>query len=179
METVEEKAAGNFDEATTELYKRLYRVIDEIVTRIHFAFRPKSGESDVTDAQRTEFYWRIRPLLVQLVNFGDKGKQTATLFAPTAHHFMEFLGDAVDYDPAGALQLAAAVASDSENAGYHLDSMAARETVALAERILADYRGELRRPEVLADLVRLLDLFAKVGWPDALRLLWRLDEVFR
>jgi hypothetical protein len=92
---------------------------------------------------------------------------------------MEFLAGAVEHDPAGALQLAADVASASESAGYHLDSMAAKETVALAEQIVADHRSELQRPEVLADLVRLLDLFAKVGWPEALRLLWRLDEVFR
>ena len=64
-------------------------------------------------------------------------------------------------------------------AGYHLDSMAATEVVALAERVLADYRSDLPAPNVLADLVKLLDLFAKVGWPDALRLVWRLDEVFR
>ena len=58
-------------------------------------------------------------------------------------------------------------------------TMAAKETVRLAERILADHRSELKAPEPLADMVRLLDLFAKTGWPDALRVLWRLDEVFR
>ena len=60
-----------------------------------------------------------------------------------------------------------------------MDSMAAKETVQLAERIVADHRSELGDPDVLNDLVNLLDLFAKVGWPDALKLLWNLDEVFR
>jgi hypothetical protein len=87
--------------------------------------------------------------------------------------------EVVDYDVGGVLHLASEVASSAERGGYHLDSMAASEVVALAERVLADYRSDLRAPNVLADLVKLLDLFAKVGWPDALRLLWRLDEVFR
>ena len=57
--------------------------------------------------------------------------------------------------------------------------MAASETVKLADRILTDYRSELRDEAAMADMVQLLDMFAKVGWPDALALLWRLDEVFR
>jgi hypothetical protein len=57
--------------------------------------------------------------------------------------------------------------------------MAASETVKLADRILTDYRSELRDEAAMGDMVQLLDLFAKVGWPDALALLWRLDEVFR
>jgi hypothetical protein len=159
------------------LYKRLYGVLHEIVLRVQLSFRPTSA--DGTDAQRVEFYWHVKPLLRQIARLGDSPKRNGSIFAPTAHHFIEFLGDAVEHDPAGALQLAAAVASASEGAGYNLDSMAAKETVALAERIVADYRSELRRPEVLSDLVRLLDLFAKAGWPDAMKLLWRLDEVFR
>ena len=67
----------------------------------------------------------------------------------------------------------------AEGGGYHLDSMAARETVRLAGRILTDYRSELRDAAAMADMVQLLDMSAKVGWPDALALLWRLDEVFR
>ena len=57
--------------------------------------------------------------------------------------------------------------------------MDASETVKLADRILTDYRSELRDEAAMADMVQLLDMFAKVGWPDALALLWRLDEVFR
>jgi len=49
----------------------------------------------------------------------------------------------------------------------------------LVEAILADYRNEMRDGESLRDLLNLLDIFAETGWPDALRLVWRLDEVFR
>jgi hypothetical protein len=170
-------------EESTELLKRLYGVIDQTVTKLHFALDPKyaSDKADgpkTIEKQRTAFYWRVKPLLEQVAKLAGHSGQ-GVLFAPTAHHFIELLQQTVDYDPAGTLYLAAAVASASEITGYNLDSLAAKETVELAERILADHRSVLRQPQALSDMLKLLDLFAKVGWPDALRLLWRLDEIFR
>ncbi len=75
--------------------------------------------------------------------------------------------------------MAAGIAKSSEPAGYNLDSLAIGQVVKLVEAILADYRSEVRDGESLEDLLNLLDIFAKTGWPDALRLVWRLDEVFR
>lgn len=183
LRDTQSEVGNSLDESTRERLKRLYGVLHEIVMRLQFAFGRKhhpsdSDETGATDAQRAEFYRRVKPLLEQIVSFSSEPRH-GMLFASTAHHFMEFLQEAVKYDPRGALHLAAAVASAGERGGYHLDSMAAGETVKLAERFVADHRSELRAPEVLSDLVKLLDLFAKVGWPDALRLLWRLDEVFR
>ena len=53
------------------------------------------------------------------------------------------------------------------------------EVVEFVEIVLADYRHEVRDSEALEDLLNLLDLFAKIDWSDALKLVWRLDEVFR
>ena len=101
------------------------------------------------------------------------------MFAPTAHHFVQLLNGVLRYDPQGVLHLAAGVAKSSEPFGYNLDSMAAGDVVKLVESILADFRDKVRDGESLQDLLDLLDIFAKTGWPDALRLVWRLDEVFR
>ena len=174
-------SAAALDEDSAKIMKRLYGVLDEIVMRLYFSFKSKhtdSGHGDGTETQRAQFYARVKPLLEQVVDFANEPKH-GMLFAPTAHHFMEFLEEALEYDPRGTLRLAAAVAVASSRGDYCLDAMAAGETVQLAERIIADYRSELRDPDALGDLVTLLDLFAKVGWPDALRLLWRLEEVFR
>jgi hypothetical protein len=51
--------------------------------------------------------------------------------------------------------------------------------VKLAEAILVDHRSEVRQGQPLQDLLDLLDIFAETGWPEALNLVWRLDEVFR
>jgi len=67
----------------------------------------------------------------------------------------------------------------SRSPGYNLDSMAIDQVVKLVETILADHRDQMRDPEALNQLLGLLDIFAETGWPEALRLVWRLDEVFR
>ena len=75
--------------------------------------------------------------------------------------------------------MAREVAVASESYGYNLDSLAIREVVKLVERLLADFRQTAREKDSLDDLLVLLDVFARTGWPEALRLIWRLDEAFR
>ena len=169
---------------STDLVKTLYGVLDEVVIRLYFSLKSNrtdtglSGLGNGTAVQRAQYFERTKPLLEQVLDFANEPKK-GLLFAPTAHHFMQLLHEVLDYDPRGVLRLAEAVAVASERGDYHLDSMAADETVRLAERIVTDYRSELRHADSLSSLVTLLDLFAKVGWPGALRLLWSLDEVFR
>ena len=169
---------------STDLFKTLYGVLDEVVTRLYFSLKSKrtdtglSGLGNETEVQRAQYFERVKPLLEQILAFANEPKK-GLLFAPTAHHFMQLLHEVLDYDPRGVLRLAEAVAVASERGGYHLDSMAADETIHLAERIVTDYRSELQHADSLSSLITLLDLFAKMGWPSALRLLWSLDEIFR
>jgi len=109
------------------------------------------------------------------------GAQTETglLLAPTAHYFMQLLNGVVQYDPPLVLSLAAEVVRSSKRFGYNLDSLAMQETVRLVERFLADLRSEIQNADAVADLLGLLDAFVEAGWPDALNLVWRLDEIYR
>ena len=164
--------------------KTLYRVLDDVVARLYFSLRSNRTDTSLSDlgdeaeAQRARYFERINPLLKQVLAFANAPRQ-GLFFAPTAHHLIRLLHEVLDYDPREVLRLAAGVAGASERGDYHLDSTGADETVRLAERIVADHRSELRNPDSLSSLVTLLDLFAKVGWPRALRLLWSLDEIFR
>jgi hypothetical protein len=117
------------------------------------------------------------PLLESIVEFANEDH--AWLLAPTAHHLMELLGGSVDYDPNRVLRLAARLAQGSVKGRYPFDSLAIKEVVELVERILADHRGEIRDAESFQNLLQLLDIFASAAWPEALRLVWRLDEVYR
>ena len=183
LNAVRDRAGGTWDDAATERAKRLYGALHEVVMRFHFALDPqfdssRRGGGRPSESQRMGFYRQVRPLLEQILTI-VREPENGMMFAPTAHHCVEFLQQVLPYDPRQVLHLAAQVASASEGGGYHLDSMAARETVRLADRILTDYRSELRDAATMADMVELLDMFAKVGWPDALALLLRLDDVFR
>jgi hypothetical protein len=57
--------------------------------------------------------------------------------------------------------------------------MAMGEVVKLVESILADYRNKVQEEASIKNLLELLDAFVEAGWPDALNLVWRLDEIYR
>ena len=101
------------------------------------------------------------------------------MLAKTAHYFMQLLTSFLSCNPKAVLHLAERVAKSSERFGYNLDAIAVRDVVEFVEIVLADHRDEVRDGEALEDLLNLLDIFAKTGWTDALKLVWRLDEVFR
>jgi len=48
-----------------------------------------------------------------------------------------------------------------------------------AERILADHRDALQFKETATALGEILDRFVKAGWPEAVRLVFRVDEAVR
>lgn len=174
------------EDETEENVKKLhdtYNVIDEVITRLYFAVAYKRDQSEesveeISDDLRPAYYNEVKPLMQQVITFAQD-PASGVMFAPTAHYFMQLLRSFLGCNPKEVLHLAAGVVKSSEKFGYTLDTLAVREVVEFVEIVLADYRHEVRDGEALEDLLNLLDLFAKIGWSDALKLVWRLDEVFR
>jgi len=164
-------------------WKLLYGVIDNAVMRIYFAsdVDPNSRERKehpLDDEARVRFFREALPILEKVLSFG-KQQQTGMLLAPTAHHFMELLNGILRYDPALVLRMAAEVVTSSRRFGYNLDLLAMQEAVKLVESILADYRDKVQQEQSIKHLLELLDAFVEAGWPEALNLVWRLDEIYR
>lgn len=177
------QTSDNADEDTQRLIVETYKIIDEVVTRLYFASdlrdKPRDDRTKVLSREgRKRLYFKSKPLLEQVLDFAQSDGN-GMLLARTAHYFMQLLNGALEHDPRGVLRMAAGVALSSKPYGYNLDSLAVREAVNLVGAALADHRPELRQEEVLEALLILLDVFAEAGWPDALNLVWRLDEVFR
>jgi hypothetical protein len=151
--------------------------------RIYFAadvspnLRQRS-EHPLDDISRPKFFHDVLPILERVLNFG-KHPETGILLASTAHHFMELLNGVVKYEPRLVLRLAAEVIESSKRYNYNLDSMAMKEIVKLVESLLADYREEIQDETSVTHLLNVLDAFVEAGWPEALNLVWRLDEVYR
>jgi hypothetical protein len=165
------------------IWRALYGVIDESVSRIYFAcdVSPslrQRNEEPLNEETRNNFFREAVPILDKVLSFGMSG-DTGMLLAPTAHYFMQLLHGMLDYDPARMLRMAADVVTSSKRFGFNIDSIAMTDTVKLVESILADYRPNIQNTQSLTDLMNLLDAFVEVGWPDALNLVWRLDEVYR
>ena len=161
----------------------VYEVIDQVIMHLNREVVRERGESgeeteEISDELRCRFYSEVKPLMEEIIDVAldpEKG----VMFAKTAHYFMGLLTSFLSCDPKEVLHLAEGVARSSEPFGYNLDAIAVDDVVKLVEIVLADYRSEVREGEGLDDLLNLLDIFAKTGWSDALRLVWRLDEVFR
>ncbi len=171
---------------TKEEQKKLhatYQVIDGVVMDLYLevAYENKTSKKPaekIPDKLRCRFYNEVKPLMERIIDFA-RDEENGVMFAPTAHRFMQLLASFLSCNPKEVLHLAAGVARSSEPSGYNLDSLAVTEVVKLVETVLADHRSEVREGDSLEDLLNLLDIFAKTGWPDALRLVWRLDEIFR
>ena len=174
------------EDDTEENVKRVhdtYKVIDEVIKRLYFAVAYKRDRSEeaveeISDDLRRDYYNEVKPLMQKVIAFAQD-QESGIMFAPTAHYFMQLLRSFLGCNPKEVLDLATRVVKSSEQFGYTLDTLAVREVVEFVEIVLADYRHEVRDGEALDDLLNLLDLFAKIGWSDALKLVWRLDEVFR
>ena len=171
---------------TEEGVKKLhdtYTVIDAVITRLYFAVAYKRNQSEKPTTEiphelRCEYYNTVKPLMEQVVAFAQDS-ENGIMFAPTAHYFMQLLTSFLNCNPKEVLHLAGKVVKSSEPFGYNLDAIAVHDVVEFVEIVLADHRDEVRDGEALEDLLNLLDMFAKTGWTDALKLVWRLDEVFR
>ena len=161
-----------------------YEVIDRIITRLYYEVAHEKGQSEkqaeeISPELRRDFYNEVKPLMEQIINFAID-KQHGMMFAPTAHYFMQLLTSFLSCNPKEVLHLTEGVVKSSEPFGYNFDAIAVQDVVEFVEIVLADYRHEVRDDEeCLEDLLNLLDMFAKTGWTDALKLVWRLDEVFR
>ena len=170
---------------TEELNQQLhnvYEVIDGVIMRLNLEVVDKTGESpesveEISNELCCRFYGEVKPLMERVIAFAQD-RESGIMFASTAHYFMELLTSFLTCNPKEVLHLAEGVARSSERFDYNLDSLAVEDVVQLVEIVLADHRNEVRDGEGLEDLLNLLDIFAKTGWSDALRLVWRLDEFF-
>lgn len=165
------------DGRDAEQLKQLYGVIDESVAHVYFCLsREHSRDGNATPEARRDFFALVAPVLDEILDFGlDRG----FVLALTVHHFMELLNEVVSFDARRAVIMAARAARAGEGANYNIDSLAIREVVQLVERILADHRSDVQDAEPLQALMDLLDVFAATGWPEAIQLVWRLDDLFR
>ncbi len=177
-------AQGEQQDKRQNTMKLLYGVINDAVMRMHFAAdivptgRKRTKPQTLNDDQRKAFFTDILPILQRVIDFGLV-KETGMLLASTAHHFMQLLNGVLNYDPPLVLRLASEVVTSSKRFDYTIDSMAMRETVTLVETILADHRESIQDASSINNLLNLLDAFVEVGWPEALHLVWRLDEIYR
>jgi hypothetical protein len=89
------------------------------------------------------------------------------------------MSEALRFDARFALASTTEVTKMAAGTNYTFDHSAIREVVKFTERLLADHKAMLMEPDAFAEIMSLLNIYVKSGWPEALDLLWKLDDIFR
>jgi DNA replication protein DnaC len=165
------------DEA--EEFKGLAQIIDTIGTEIYFAsgaFDEASGQQQdkkiLTADEKKRFLYEADNLLNCLSDFG--------MFPSLTHHLLETLEAYIPLDPTNIFGKVGRIVTMAQSGGYQYESLAADLIVKIIERYLAEYSWVFREQEQCQrTLLEILDIFVNVGWPNARRLTYRLEEIYR
>ncbi len=164
-------------------FRDVYKLIDEVIMRLYLLVATSGNLSeervgDISFELHCGFYDEVQPLMKQVIDLA-LDEENGVMSARTAYYFMRLLTTFRRCHTKEVLHFAVGVARLSERFGYGLDSLAVDDAVKFVETVLADYRREVREEQALQDLLELLTILAKAGSSDALKLVLRLDEVFR
>lgn len=171
---------NNLDKNSETIVTDLYRALDEIVTRIYFSagiFEKGASKEQLSSDLQKEYYCSVKPIFL---HFLDACERSHVAINPgTAHYFIELMNGVLRHDPPGVLDMSVRVIRASTPAGYSFDHMGMEKIVELCETIISDHKELLLNEASLKNLLDLLDIFVKAGWPKPLELVWRLDEIYR
>lgn len=165
-------------EARGEKLRNLFSVLKNAAFHITQLLKDTTAKPDDDKSIGRELYFELKPVL-ELLASPPVQPNMPYLLPETAHHLMEAFNSVLDYDPHTILKYAASVCKAGTAPGYAFDPMAMTESVKFAERVLADHRDTLGRTETATALGDVLDSFVKAGWPEAVRLAFKLDEAVR
>jgi hypothetical protein len=161
--------------------QNLYGVVNEIITRIYFsADIPNLGrnkQSKITDKSRENYYKSIKPLIIHLLN--ECEHYSLSINPHTAYYFVQLMNGLIEYDPKIILEMTTRMVKLSANTGYNLDPLGKDEIVKLCENIFSNYKSVLLEESSMNNMLYLLDTFIVAGWQEPLRLIWKLDEIYR
>jgi hypothetical protein len=129
-----------------------------------------SDQPHADPAQRARLYHEAHDLLKGLAALGHP---------QIVHHLIELLEGCIDEDPPGVFRLVAAAVIAGRDHGYQYEPMGVRAVVRIVERYLAGHREVFEDDELAAALMDILDVFVAVGWPEARRLVYGLDQLYR
>lgn len=157
----------------------LHQVADELTTRTYFTSGSFDEASSATDGPRkvldkgtkARFFREAVPLLELISEFP---------FPDVVHHLLEMLEPYTGIEPRTAFLLVGRAVRRGRDGGYQFESLAVGLVVKVVRRYLADHRSLFRDDRDCRDLLtEMLDTFVRAGWPEALELTFRLEEIFR
>jgi hypothetical protein len=167
--------ANSWPQHTIDRARAAAAVTDAVADVLFFAsgvFQEgqRSDEPHADAAQRSRLYYEAHDLLESLAAVGHP---------QIVHHLVELLEGCIEEDPPGVFRLITTAITAGRDYGYQYESLAISAVVRIIERFLARHREVFEDDELAGPLMDVLDMFVAVGWPQARRLIYGLDELYR
>jgi NACHT domain len=161
---------------------RLLHILDEVSFRICSTLDAnehlRGAESILSRDERETLYNELRPL-IELVCLRSGYTGTHYLSARSADLLLQTLDVVLMYAPAAIVACACSVCRASARLEYAFDPMAVGRVVKFVEHVLADHKDVLRDGSTAQELGDIIDIFVRAGWPEAMRLLFTMDQAIR
>jgi hypothetical protein len=158
-------------------------IFDSAIQQIYFSLSLRNSRRrdrmTVSENNRFAFYLKIKPSLRIILDMSKNTTVEGMLLPHTAYYFSQILNGMLSQDTRDILSMTLEITKYSFNSGYTFDPSSVEQMVNLVEKIFADHRALLLETESFNNLVDLLNYYVKSGWPRAVELLWRLDDIFR
>jgi KaiC/GvpD/RAD55 family RecA-like ATPase len=169
-------------EAWQQTLQSLLHVFETVAFRLYLNLdiSPDLRREDtkiLSDDTRSVVFDEVLPLFSSLCE-QSRPQRRRPIAATTTHHIVQTFSLVVAYRPEVVLDLTASLLTGM-TLGYEFDSMAIGEVVKLTEIVLADHKDILSKAENAANLGTVLDVFLSAGWPEATRLVMRLENAVR
>jgi hypothetical protein len=179
QETHKGVAFSELPQADQEQARGLVQLLDSISSQLYFASGAFDEKPNVNDPDRNPLSLHQKKRFLK-----EAGKALDLLGnAPhpsIVHHLIETLHGLIEADPKEVFLRIVRIVKAGKSGGYQYESLAIGEIVTIVNSVFADYRPILQADQsVRLAMVEMLDVFVEVGWPQAIQLTYRLDEVFR
>jgi hypothetical protein len=154
------------------------QVIDTCIQQFYFKVEKLNMESPnkALEYKRT-YLGKIKPVLAVIIQ-QSKNFNQGYMVAHSGYYLMQLLNFLLPVDPEYILKVAADTVSFAAKSSFTYDQSTMKETMKLAEHILADFKIIIKEQENFNALLAILDQFANSGWFEALELIWMLREIF-
>ena len=159
-------------ECVSQRYGVLLQVLNWVAANVYFASgllgEKQAKEQIVSDSQRETLIDEAFGLLELIASVAHPA---------VVHYLLDLLEGVVHLRPQKCVSiLHLALAGDGQLAPSHFESLITDSVVRLCEVLLADHRDLLERDAGLrSQLLDVLDGFVETGWPQARRLVFRLE----
>lgn len=166
-------ADSAWDEGAAERYRSALRVAHTLTNELYFAsgvFDAKQNRPGPNIEVRYRLFDEAREALEELARLGRP---------EVVHHLVELLEGCIDHAPREVFLIFALAIRSGASQGYQFESLAVTVFCRIVQRYLAGHRELFEDPALARDLLEILDVFVGAGWPQARRLVYGLDELYR